>query len=89
MEEVAVIVRLPTKVSASPILNANGWLIPVHDVVWFAMVDTVGGVFCALASKPASSTMKKLAIPVKNQVFKLVANTDLFIIDRLNSDVEE
>jgi hypothetical protein len=33
--------------------------------------------------------MKKLAIPVTNQVFKLVANTDLFIIDRLNSDEEE
>jgi hypothetical protein len=44
---------------------------------------------CANASKPASSTKKKLAIPVTNQVFKLVANTDLFIIDRLNSDVEE
>ena len=40
-----------------------------------------------LLTPPRSKTAT--ATTPTNQFFKLVANTDLFIIDRLNSDVEE
>jgi hypothetical protein len=45
--------------------------------------------FCARASIPETRTKKSAATTPTNQFFKLVANTDLFISDRLMSDEEE